>query len=92
MAYTKRKTDYPNNLRQHRTDRLLTQQALATRAGVSLRTLHSLEKGCGCTADTAERIVKALELPLRETTKVFPTFCWSGLGTMHIGHEPPLSG
>ena len=82
MTYIKRSTNHPNNLKECRTNRALTQQALATKAGVALRTVNGLEQGCMCRPETAEKILKALDLPFRKKTEVFPSFNWTGLGPM----------
>lgn len=42
----------------------LTQQTLATRAQISLRTLSRIEGGEDCTVSTLARIAKALDIPL----------------------------
>lgn len=41
----------------------LTQQALAHRAGISLRTLARIEAGADCNVGTLARIASALDVP-----------------------------
>lgn len=47
-------------IRRARTDADLTQQTLATRANVALRTLVRIESGEGCTVAVVERLAAAL--------------------------------
>ena len=63
----------PNHLRAYRTDRLMTQLFLAKKAGVSLRTVHSVEAGLPCRVETKRRILRALGVTFADRHKVFPS-------------------
>ena len=53
-------------LRVHRAARGLSQQALAERAGVGIRTVTRIEQHKNPTLTTARRLARALDLPLVE--------------------------
>jgi DNA-binding XRE family transcriptional regulator len=61
-----------NRVREARERRLMTQADLAEKAQVALRTIHSVEKGMNCRADTKRKILGALELGLEDRDQVFP--------------------
>lgn len=50
----------------------MTLQELAQRAGVSTRTVWSVEKGHPCRVHTKRRILRALGVPRSEHRDVFP--------------------
>ncbi|HEX5048769.1 MAG TPA: helix-turn-helix transcriptional regulator [Gammaproteobacteria bacterium] len=52
-----------DRLRRLRIDRDLSQQQLAGKAGISLKTLRNLELGAGSSVDTLLRTLKALDVP-----------------------------
>lgn len=49
-----------NRVRQKRRSRWWTQQDLAGFSGVSLRTIHSIEKGNECRSSTKRKVASAL--------------------------------
>ena len=53
-------------------NRLMTREELAERAGVSLRTIWSVEKGMPCRLVTKRRILQALGVAKRNHAQVFP--------------------
>ena len=57
-----------NRIRAARQARGLTQNELATRSGVSARTIHAVEKGSRCRQATKRQLLNALGVPwdLRE--------------------------
>src|SRR5438477_8135863 len=59
-------------LRRYRTARGLTQEALAERAGISVRTVSDLERGVNRTPrkDTLPLLAAALELPAQERRRL----------------------
>ena len=61
-----------NRVRELREDLLMTREELAERAGVSLRTVWSVEKGVPCRVLTKRRILEALGIPKEEHKTVFP--------------------
>jgi len=61
-----------NHVRSLREDRLMTREELAERAGVSLRTIWSVEKGMPCRLVTKRRILQALGVAKRDHARVFP--------------------
>ena len=61
-----------NHVRRLREDRLLTREELAERAGVSLRTIWSVEKGMPCRLVTKRKILHALGVAKRDHAQVFP--------------------
>lgn len=62
----------PNRVREHRESLYLTPEELAERAGISCRTLWSVENGHACRLVTRRAILKALGVPRREAWRVFP--------------------
>ena len=54
--------DLGDRLRRLRIDRDLSQQQLAGKAGISLKTLRNLELGAGSSVDTLLRALKALDV------------------------------
>jgi DNA-binding XRE family transcriptional regulator len=61
-----------NRVRRLREEKLMTQKELAKRAGVALRTVHSVEKGAHCLMYTKRKIVLALGLSFEQREEVFP--------------------
>lgn len=62
---------YPNNLRVHRIEQMMSKAELARKAGLSVLTIDRIEKGYGCRMDTMRKILKALGLKLSDRSKVF---------------------
>jgi DNA-binding XRE family transcriptional regulator len=60
-----------NRLRELRTALGLTQQKLARAARVSLRTVHSVERGAECRLDTQRKILRALRMDFGQRRDVF---------------------
>lgn len=54
--------DLGERVRRLRIDRGLSQQELAAKAGISLKTLRNLELGAGSSLDTLLRALKALDV------------------------------
>jgi len=65
-------TRVENRVRELREDRLMTREELAARAGVSLRTVWSVESGNPCRLPTKRRILEALGLARTDHREVFP--------------------
>lgn len=61
-----------NRVRELREDSLMTRAELASRAGVSLRTIWSVESGRPCRLPTKRKILKALGMSAAEHRHVFP--------------------
>lgn len=61
-----------NRVRELREDRLMTREELAERAGVSLRTIWSVERGNACRLPTKRKILEALGLSREEHREAFP--------------------
>lgn len=61
------------NLRKHRLASGDTQQSLASRSGVSLRTIQDVEKGKGTTVSTVYALASALGLPAGDLLDPSPT-------------------
>ena len=61
-----------NRIRAARQARGWTQADLATRAKVSARTIHAVEKGDDCRQATKRRILIALTVPWEERFDYFP--------------------
>lgn len=61
-----------NRVRQLREERLMTREELARRAGVSERTIWSVENGRPCRIHTKRRILRALGVARSEHLRVFP--------------------
>ena len=61
-----------NLVRELREERLMTREELAERAGLSTRTLWSVESGFRCRLVTKRRIVRALGVARRDHRRVFP--------------------
>ena len=61
-----------NRIRAARQARGWTQADLATRARVSARTIHAVEKGEDCRQATKRRILIALSVPWDERYDYFP--------------------
>lgn len=59
-------------IRWLREEALLTQEELAARAGVSLRTIWSVEHGRDCRTPTKRRILQALGVPKHRHHELFP--------------------
>ncbi|MFQ5514937.1 MAG: helix-turn-helix transcriptional regulator [Myxococcota bacterium] len=62
----------PNRVREFRERLGWTQEELARRAKLALRTIHSVEKGRHCRRDTLRRILRALDVPFEDRERVFP--------------------
>lgn len=67
-----------NRVRELREERLMTREELARRAGVSERTIWSVEKGHPCRIHTKRRILRALGMARSEHLRVFPRGTQSG--------------
>jgi len=61
-----------NRVRELREDLLMTREKLAKRAGISLRTVWSVENGVRCRVMTKRRILEALGISKNEHRTVFP--------------------
>ena len=61
-----------NRVREIREHKLMTQQQLARKARIALRTIHSVEKGLACRMDTKRKILLALGLRFEDKDLVFP--------------------
>jgi DNA-binding XRE family transcriptional regulator len=61
-----------NRVRAIREGRLMTREELADRAGVSPRTVWSVEAGYPCRLVTKRKIIRALGVAKREHERVFP--------------------
>jgi len=60
-----------NNVRKIREALLMSKAELARKAGVSLPTIDSVEKGRPCRMDTMRKIILALGYSVSEKDKVF---------------------
>ncbi len=60
-----------NPVRKRRLDLYLSQQELARRADVVVRTIQSVEKGMNCRMDTKRKLLKALGVPFERRQEVF---------------------
>ena len=67
-----RSTREQNPIRKLREELLMTREELAERAGVSLRTVWSVENGRSCRVPTKRRILHALGVAKRRHREVFP--------------------
>jgi DNA-binding XRE family transcriptional regulator len=63
---------FPNRVRELRENRGMTQKQLAHKAGVSARTIHSVEKGNSCRMETKRKILFALGYRFEDKDQVFP--------------------
>jgi DNA-binding XRE family transcriptional regulator len=61
----------PNRVKELRENRWMTQEQLARRAKVSLRTIHSVEKGNNCRMTTKRGILLAFGVRLEDKDYVF---------------------
>ena len=61
----------PNNVRQFRIERMLTQDELAERSCVARRTIQSVEKGMSCRFNTQRKILNGLGLTFADRWKVW---------------------
>ena len=61
-----------NHVREFRKDLLLTREELAQRAGLSLRTVWSVENGGSCRLPTKRKILQALGIARKNHKRVFP--------------------
>ena len=61
-----------NRIRAARQALGLTQSELATKAGISARTIHAVEKGRTCRQATKRRILSALGVPWELRAEYFP--------------------
>ncbi len=62
----------PNRVRELREEQLVTREELARRAGISLRTVWSVEAGHECRLETKRAILRALGIPRNRHRSVFP--------------------
>ena len=62
-----------NNLKFYREKLLLSKSELARKAGISPLTIDRIEKGAPCRMQTMRKILSALDIPLDEKEKVFPS-------------------
>ena len=62
----------PNRVQEIRKDLLMTRTELAVRAGLSLRTIWSVESGRVCRLFTKRKIIAGLGLSRRDHRDVFP--------------------
>ena len=60
-----------NRVRELRRRRLMTQEQLARRARISLRTVQSVEKGLTCRRDTVRKLLRGLGIPFEDWQAVF---------------------
>ncbi len=63
---------HPNNLKQVRTNALLSKAELARKAGVPVLTLSRIGQGKDCRMDTKRKVIQALGLKITDKEKVFP--------------------
>ena len=63
----------PNRVRELREALYLTRDEFAERAGISSRTVWSVENGYSCRLVTRRAILKALGVPRRDAEQVFPS-------------------
>ena len=61
-----------NRVREIREEQLITRDELARRAGVSLRTIWSVEAGRDCRLETKRSILRALGISRNQHRSVFP--------------------
>jgi len=61
-----------NRVREIREERLMTREELADRAGLSLRTVWSVENGFPCRLPTKRRILRGLRFAKGQHRLVFP--------------------
>jgi DNA-binding XRE family transcriptional regulator len=61
-----------NAIKEIRQGLLMSRAELARKAGVSLSTIHRVEKGKNCRMNTKRKIISALGYDLSEKDKVFP--------------------
>jgi DNA-binding XRE family transcriptional regulator len=61
-----------NAIKEIREGLLMSRAELARKAGVSLSTIHRVEKGENCREETKRRLILALGYDLSEKDKVFP--------------------
>lgn len=61
----------PNRIRELRENKLMTQAQLARKARVSVRTVHSVENGCGCQMGTKRKLLLALGISMDRRLEVF---------------------
>ncbi len=71
MQKDRRRENEANRLRRLREERLLTQAELAEKAGVSARTLWSVENGNPCQISTRRAILRALGVARRRGAELF---------------------
>jgi len=62
-----------NRVRALREERMMSREELAQKAGVSLRTIWSVETGHECRLDTKRSILRALGIPRTRFRTVFPS-------------------
>ena len=60
-----------NRVRELRETRLMTQQQLAKKARLAVRTIQSIEKGMECRMDTKRKILVAFGLPWDQMPQIF---------------------
>jgi len=61
-----------NAIKEIREGLLMSRAELARKAGVSLSTIHRVEKGENCREETKRKLIVALGYDLSEKDKVFP--------------------
>ena len=61
-----------NRVRELRMQELMTQEQLAHKARLALRTIHSVEKGMACRMTTKRKILLALGRRFEDRHEVFP--------------------
>ncbi len=61
-----------NNLKQIRTNAMLSKAELATKVQVSVLTLSGIEQGKECRMETKRKVIQALGMKITEKDKVFP--------------------
>lgn len=62
---------HKNNVRQIRTERLMSKSELARLAGVSPATIERIERGEDCRMETKRKILIAFGFALSEKNKIF---------------------
>ena len=67
----RKKTRFPNRVRDLRMERMMSKAELARQSGLSPLTISRVEEGYECRLDTKRKILEALGLSLKDRDKVF---------------------
>ncbi|MBI4828099.1 MAG: helix-turn-helix transcriptional regulator [Nitrospinae bacterium] len=62
---------FPNRVKEHRDNLMMSKAELARKAGISVQTLNRIERGEACRVDTQRKILEALHVPVEEKDKIF---------------------